>query len=113
MATITTTTITVTTTDKDGSHTHHLTLSETARKHVLRSFNPEHVLRSLNPERDDDVKANVDLTKTLCAGLIQQMINLRDVDQKATAAQKRGASTAITFIEAAQMAAVKANFAQA
>jgi Fe-S cluster assembly iron-binding protein IscA len=96
------TTIMMTTTEPNGSTTRNVTVSEQAQRHVLRSF---------NPERDDDVKARVDATKVLCAGVIQQMLDLRNRPD-ATAAQKRGASIAITLIEGAQMAAVKANFAQ-
>lgn len=98
------TTVTIRTTDENSSTTEsQIIVGSIAQKHVLRSF---------NPERDDDVKAHVDNSKVLCAALIQQMLDLRDAPTS-TPAQKRGASIAITLIEGAQMAAVKANFAQA
>lgn len=78
-------------------------VSGRAQRHVLRTFNPQ--------ENSDAVREAVDTTKALCAGLIQQMLDLRDAPS-ATPAQKRGASIAITLIEGAQMAAVKANFAE-
>lgn len=94
------TTVTVTTTPMNGRPTsHNVEVGEQAQKHVLRSFNPS-----------GDVK--VDTTKTLCAAIIQQMIDLRD-SAEATPAQKRAASIAITQCEALQMQAVKANFVQA
>lgn len=74
-------------------------LSTLAEDHVLRKFNP-----SDNPK--------VDMTKALCAALIQQMFDLRDAPD-ATPATKRSASIAITLIEGAGMQAVKANFALA
>lgn len=74
-------------------------LSDVAEKHVLRTFNPS-------------ADANVDMTKALCAAIIQQMLDLRDKPD-ATGAQKRAASIAITQCEALQMQAVKANFVQA
>lgn len=75
---------------------HNLAVGDVAQKHVLRSFNPS-----------GDQK--VDMTKVLCAAIIQQMIDLRDAPD-ATGAQKRAASIAITQCEALQMQAVKANF---
>ena len=94
------TTITVTTVREDGTpFATEIEVGETAQKHVLRAFNPSADLR-------------VDFTKALCAGLIEQMIRLRD-SAEATAAQKRAASIAITQAEGLQMQAVKANFVQA
>jgi len=81
-----------------GSHEKKIELSEASERHVLRSFNVTS-------------DANVDMSKALCAALIQQMLDLRNKPD-ATNAQKRGASIAITLIEGAQMAAVKANFSQ-
>lgn len=80
-------------------------VSPVAESHVLRKFNP-------SLDAGDAVGKTVDITKALCAALVQQMIDLRETPT-ATAGQKRGASIAITAIEGAQMAAVKANFAQA
>jgi hypothetical protein len=95
------TNIVVTTIREDGTpFGTEIEVGELAQSHVLRKFNPTD-------------NAKVDLTKVLCAAIIQQMINLRDVDQNASAAQKRAASIAITQCEALQMQAVKANFVQA
>lgn len=96
-----TTTVQVTTAPDDGapSFVNGVTVGDVAQKHVLRSFNPSGDQR-------------VDLTKVLCAALIQQMIDLRDADG-AKAETKRAASIAITQCEALQMQAVKANFVQA
>jgi hypothetical protein len=94
------TTIAVTTILADG--TPHVTdqyVGDVAQKHVLRTFNVT-----------NDPK--VDMTKVLCAALIQQMIDLRE-SANASNAQKRAASIAIIQIEQAQMQAVKANFVQA
>lgn len=88
-----------------------------AQRHVLRSFNPKEY-------RSEAVGAKVDMTKTLCAALIQQMINLQnnaqeawhtdDGEQHALArAQYRAAERAIEMVETVQMQLVKANFAQA
>lgn len=84
-----TTTVQVTTVPDDGkpAFVNGLTVGDVAQKHVLRTFNPSGDQR-------------VDLTKVLCASLVQQMIDLRE-DPKATAGQKRGASIAITLIEGA------------
>lgn len=91
------TTIMITTIRDDGTpFGQELDVGETAQNHVLRKFNPTD-------------NANVDATKTLCAAIIQQMIDLRDAPA-ATNAQKRAASIAITQCEALQMQAVKANF---
>lgn len=73
-----------------------------------------HVLRSFNVTND----RNVDATKVLCAALIQQMLDLREVEtpQDTTAqlhARIRATERAIEMIEQAQMQAVKAYFAQA
>jgi len=76
-----------------------IAVSELAQKHVLRGFNVTH-------------DAKVDMTKVLCAALIQQMLDLRSTPG-ASDAQKRAASIAITQIEQMQMQAVKANFVQA
>ncbi len=76
-----------------------LDVGETAQKHVLRTFNPS-----------GDSK--VDVTKVLCAAIIQQMLDLRDAPD-AKGETKRAASIAITQCEALQMQAVKANFVQA
>lgn len=68
----------------------------------------DHVLFGFNVTADPKVAS----IKALCGALIQKMRELRDAqDQKP--AQKRGASIAITLIEGAQMAAVKALFAKA
>ncbi len=83
--------------DKPGSV--NVDVGETAQKHVLRSFNVT-----------GDPK--VDVTKVLCAAIIQQMIDLRDAPD-AKSETKRAASIAITQAEALQMQAVKANFVQA
>jgi hypothetical protein len=77
---------------------HTITVGEVAQLHVLRSFNVT-----------DDKR--VDLTKVLCAALIQQMIDLREAPG-ASAATKRAASIAITQMELVQMPLVKANFAK-
>lgn len=100
-----TTTVTVTTTDKDGSTTGTLAVGDLAQKHVLRKFNP-------SLDKGDVVGHTVDLTKVLCAALIQQMINLRDAPD-APGHVKRAAATGITMVEQAQMQLVKANFVQA
>lgn len=89
------TTVVVVVTD---THEQKIELSEASERHVLRKFNPSNM-------------DQVDFTKALCAGLIQQMLDLRS-NPTSTPAQKRGASIAITLIEGAQMAAVKANFSQ-
>jgi len=86
-------------TDEDTDIIHGITVGEVAQKHVLRSFNVTN-------------DAKVDLTKVLCAAIIQQMLDLRDTPG-ASAATKRAASIAITQCEAMQMQAVKANFVQA
>jgi hypothetical protein len=78
---------------------HNITVGAVAQKHVLRTFNPS-----------GDQK--VDMTKVLCAAIIQQMIDLRDAPD-AKNETKRAASIAITQCEALQMQAVKANFVQA
>lgn len=94
------TTVLITTTREDGTlFGHELDVGEIAQSHVLRKFNPTD-----NPK--------VDATKTLCAALIQQMIDLRD-EPGAPPHIKRAASIAITQAEALQMQAVKANFVQA
>jgi len=94
------TNIVVTTIRDDGTpFGSEIEVGEIAQAHVLRKFNPTD-----NPK--------VDLTKTLCAALIQQMINLRDAPD-ASGPTKRAASIAITQAEALQMQAVKANFVQA
>lgn len=97
----------VTITTRDGSETKHLFIEvgDVAQKHVLRSFNP-----AMN--ESDEVGKRVDATKTLCAALIQQMIDLRDAPG-ATGFQKRAAAIGITQMELVQMALVKANFVQA
>jgi hypothetical protein len=82
----------------DDDNEKKIEVSEQAQRHVLRTFNVT-------------ADTRVDMSKALCAGLIQQMIDLRN-DPASTNAHKRGASIAITLIEGAQMAAVKANFAQ-
>jgi len=89
----------ITTTAEDGSDTiTGMEVSETAQKHVLRHFNVTGDPR-------------VDEVKVLCAALIQRMREYRD-DNKGDPAAQRGTSIAITLIEGAQMAAVKAFFAQ-
>ena len=98
-----TTTITIITSEGGKQSTFNMTVGDVAQKHVLRSF---------NPERDEGVHKLVDATKALCAGLIQQMIDLREAPD-AKPETKRAASIAITLIEGAQMQAVKANFVQA
>lgn len=88
------------TTDDDGNDTlMGMDVGELAQKHVLRHFNVTG-------------DARVDEVKVLCAALIQRMLELRD-GHESPAPQKRGASIAITLLEGAQMAAVKAFFAQA
>lgn len=95
------TSVTIATTDDDSKPPllYLIEVGEEAQKHVLRTFNP-----SGDPR--------VDITKVLCAAIIQQMIDLRSAPD-ATNAQKRAASIAITQCEALQMQAVKANFVQA
>lgn len=95
------TTVTIETSRDDGTAVvaHSIDVGEVAQKHVLRHFNVTN-------------DAKVDMTKVLCAALIQQMIDLRNAPD-ATNAQKRAASIAITQCEALQMQAVKANFVQA
>ncbi|HXE05216.1 MAG TPA: hypothetical protein VN579_04455 [Bryobacteraceae bacterium] len=96
-----TTTVQINTNLQDGSppFVNGVTVGDVAQKHVLRNFNPSGDQR-------------VDLTKVLCAALIQQMIDLREAPD-ANAPTKRAASIAITQCEALQMQAVKANFVQA
>lgn len=72
-------------------------VDEIAQMHVLRHFNPTD-----NPDAD--------MSKALCAALIQQMINLRDAPD-AKPGTKRAASIAITQLELVQMPVVKANYA--
>lgn len=89
--------VSVTTIREDGTpFGQEIAVSELAQAHVLRKFNPTD-------------NAKVDLTKVLCAALIEQMIKLRDAPG-ADGPTKRAASIAITQIEALQMQAVKANF---
>ncbi len=89
-----------------------LEIGEAAQKHVLRTFNP-----SGDP--------TVDMTKVLCAAVIQQMIDLEQSAADACAragtdeavaksmATTRATCKAIDLAEALQMQAVKANFVQA
>jgi hypothetical protein len=100
-----TTIVTITTVDGDNRNISTINVGDVAQKHVLRSFNPA-------MKEDDRVGHLVDDTKTLCAAIIQRMIDLRDAPNS-TGAQKRAASIAITQCEALQMQAVKANFVQA
>lgn len=102
-----TTTVLITTIRDDGTpFGAELAVGDVALAHVLRKFNPTD-------------NRTVDMTKVLCAALIQQMINLRetvidttgpDVNVNAT---WRAVEKAIDLVEQAQMQAVKANFVQA
>lgn len=97
------TTVTITTGVPDDNVVATVDVGETAQKHVLRSF---------NPERNVDVNAKVDVTKVLCAALIQQMIDLRDAPDT-PGHMKAAAIIGIRHVENAQMHCVKANFVQA
>lgn len=99
-----TTTINISKSNGEQHINRFIVVSEQAQRHVLRHFNP-------SLKDGDEVGHTVDDTKVMCAALIQQMLDLRN-NPNATQGQKRGASIAITLIEGAQMAAVKANFAQ-
>lgn len=74
-------------------------VSELAQKHVLRKFNVT------NSDK-------VDVTKVLCAALIQQMIDLRDAPGT-PGYMKAAATIGIRHVENAQMHCVKANFVEA
>lgn len=94
-----TTTVAIRTVEGDKESNFHVTVTDQAQKHVLRTFNPT-------------ADALVDGTKVLCAAIIQIMLDKRNAPD-ASDAVKRAASTAITQCEALQMQAVKANFVQA
>lgn len=82
----------------DG-HEKKIEVGETAQKHVLRKFNV-----TADPK--------VDMTKALCAALIQQMIDLRDLPDT-PGYMKAAAVIGIRAVEDAQMHCVKANFVEA
>lgn len=102
-----TTIVQITTIRDDGTpFGNEIDVGDVAQAHVLRKFNPTD-------------NSTVDMTKVLCAALIQQMINLREtvsgvtgVDTKVDATL-RAVEKAIELVEQAQRQAVKANFVQA
>lgn len=95
------TTVTIETSQDDGTAVvaHSIDVGEVAQKHVLRHFNMTN-------------DAKVDMTKVLCAALIQQMLDLSNAPNQVPHVW-RAAWDAIRLIEATQMQAVKANFVQA
>lgn len=93
-----TTIVTISTTEGDSKNVSTITVTDKALAHVLRSFNPSG-------------DQNVDDVKVLCGAVVQKMHELQMSADKAPGSP-RGAAIAITQIEFAQMAAVKAYFAK-